>query len=142
MKTERRILEVREEIAAEWKTFGIPQTFGTVIEAGRLPEAIGKIREDHFDLIILGIMLPTAPVHMEGYDHLLAGLEVLNELERLNKPTPVVVITANADSRITERLQSYPGPWSYLPKPIFYKELQDAVCKVLNLDQPPATTLP
>ncbi len=74
-------------------------------------EALAHILKDSFDAIILDIMMPK-----------MTGLEVLQEVRRLNIITPVLLLTAKAevDDRVTG-LDA--GADDYLTKPFAIKEL-------------------
>ena len=74
-------------------------------------EALGFIKTESYDAIILDIMMPKVD-----------GLSVLAELRARRIPTPVLLLTAKAevDDRVTG-LDA--GADDYLPKPFAMKEL-------------------
>lgn len=84
-------------------------------------EAIGKVRENAYDLIIMDHMMPL----LDGME----ALQVLQE-EKLCPNVPVVVLTANAVAGAKE-MYLEAGFSAYLSKPVLAKDLYDLLKKIL-----------
>ena len=89
-------------------------------------EGLELARSRHYDLIVLDVMLP-------GRD----GLDVLRELRRMGKATPVVFLTAR--DPIEERVRGLElGADDYLVKPFAFSELLARIRTVLRRGPPRA----
>ena len=74
-------------------------------------EALEKLRSERYDGIILDIMMPK-----------MSGLEVLQEIRKINIVTPVLLLTAKAE--VDDRVAGLDaGADDYLTKPFAMKEL-------------------
>lgn len=74
-------------------------------------EGLRRILEDDYDAVVLDLMLPG-----------LSGLEVLRELRRRRRATPVLVLSAR--SSVEDRVQGLDlGADDYLAKPFSFQEL-------------------
>ncbi|MBQ8003821.1 MAG: response regulator transcription factor [Oscillospiraceae bacterium] len=83
-------------------------------------DALDYALADHYDAIILDIMMPK-----------LSGLEVLSELRRSGVKTPVLLLTAKSD--IEDRIMGLDmGADDYLPKPFAMGELLARVRAMLR----------
>ena len=85
-----------------------------------------RIAKERPDVVILDIMMPDV-----------SGLEVLRFMRRepLLKATPVIVVSARSmPSDIKEGLEA--GATMYLPKPVGYLELKQAVDEVMQSPHP------
>lgn len=92
-----------------------------VIEVESGKEAIEKVKNQSFDLILLDDMMPE-----------LSGIETLQELKKdSNFKTPTVILTANAISGSKEKYLSV-GFEDYLSKPIDQQELNRVIQKFLT----------
>lgn len=79
--------------------------------------------EQHFDLIILDIMLPQ-----------MTGIEVLKQLRQVNQSTPVLMLTAKGDD-VDRILGLELGADDYLPKPCNPRELLARIKAILRRSQ-------
>ena len=74
-------------------------------------EALKYINYEHFDCLLLDIMMPK-----------LNGYEVLKQIRANNNNTPVIFLSAK--SEVDDRIKGFElGGDDYLPKPFSYKEL-------------------
>ncbi|MCR5254489.1 MAG: response regulator [Acetatifactor sp.] len=85
-------------------------------------EALEKIQEKHYDLILMDHMMP----HMSG----LEVFKRMKEMEHLCKTTPVIILTANALAGEKEEYLKL-GFDDYLAKPIKGKELEEMLFKYI-----------
>jgi DNA-binding NtrC family response regulator len=85
-------------------------------------EALEKIEQSAYDLVLLDLRLP-------GMD----GLDVLRELRERNAKQAVIVLTAHGTvESAVEAMQG--GAVNFLQKPFAPQELRDAVAKALGLE--------
>ena len=91
-----------------------------VEEAADGIEAVGKIRNDKFDLVILDVDMPR-----------LNGLEALKQMKELDPALIVIVLTAHA-SIDTAVLAVKEGAYNFVSKPLQGKELINLVDKALE----------
>jgi DNA-binding response OmpR family regulator len=99
--------------------------YGYVIEEAQTGfEALEKVMDTKYDLILLDIMMPT-----------IDGFEVLkNVREMLDKDIPIILLTALGDTeRIVEGLQL--GADDYMVKPFEPRELQARIQSVMRRSQ-------
>jgi CheY-like chemotaxis protein len=82
-------------------------------------EAIEKIKENHFDLIILDIKMP-------GMD----GITVLNKIKNMNKEQPVVLCSAYGELR--QDFSSWVSD-AYVVKSADLHELKETIKNLLHL---------
>jgi DNA-binding response OmpR family regulator len=86
--------------------------------------AIRKIREEHFDLVLLDIML-------KGKD----GFDVCRELRRSGMKTPIIMLTARTQE--AEKVLAFEsGADDYVTKPFGPRELRARIAAVLRRTQP------
>jgi len=86
--------------------------------------AIRKIREGHFDLVLLDIML-------KGKD----GFDVCREMRRGGLKTPIIMLTARTQE--AEKLLAFEsGADDYVTKPFGPRELRARIAAVLRRTQP------
>ena len=88
------------------------------------PTALKRLREEHFDTVILDIMLP-------GID----GLEVLETLRLRNPDLPVLILSARSDGQ-DRILGLRKGADDYLGKPFHLEELLLRVEKLAGKRRP------
>jgi DNA-binding NarL/FixJ family response regulator len=91
-----------------------------VQEAGDGRELLGKVREQHFDVILLDISMP-------GMD----GLDALKQLKVELPRTPVLILTVHPEAQYALRVLKA-GASGYLTKNSAAEELIDALRKVLK----------
>jgi len=83
-------------------------------------EALKKISDAYYDLIVLDIMLPK-----------INGIEVLEKIRLTNNDTPVIIISAKDTS--TDRIKGLKsGADDYLVKPFEFEELELRIQKLLD----------
>ena len=104
-------------------TAAIAQDFATVEFAATLAEARTRLRQQHFDLVLLDLTL--------GED---SGWDLLAEIEALTLPTPVVVFSAqDVDPRHHARVAAV-----LLKAQTTNEELLQTLQRVLGSAAPPA----
>jgi len=87
-------------------SLGLQQQGHTVVEAENGIQALGKLRSDSFDLVLLDIVMP----EMNGY-------QVLDEMKRDNKLLDVPVIVISASDELENIVRGIElGADDYLPK--------------------------
>ena len=75
------------------------------------PEAIEKVRENDFDVVVLDVMMPE-----------MNGLETLRRLKAIKPDLPVIILTGHADSgTLIEGMDM--GAFDFLLKPVGTDEL-------------------
>jgi len=80
--------------------------------------ALERVRGDHFDLVLLDVMLPG-----------LNGLTVLRRIQEMQPELPVVLLTGNAGSR--EGIEGMKqGARAYINKPVDLRELLSLVAEI------------
>ena len=84
-------------------------------EANKGDEALQKIKENEFDLVILDISLPGQ-----------SGLEVLKELKRNNPKLPVLILSMHSEEQYAGRLLKS-GASGYLKKDSAFDQLVSAI---------------
>ncbi|SFA83737.1 Signal transduction histidine kinase [Acetitomaculum ruminis DSM 5522] len=96
-----------------------------ITEALSGEEAIQKLKEDEFDLVLLDHMMP----EMDGVE----TLKIIRDNNIADK-TPVIALTANAVARARE-IYIAKGFCDYLSKPVGGKDLESALIKWLPEDK-------
>lgn len=84
------------------------------------PEALRKIEEDHFDMMILDIMMPQ-----------MDGLEVLQRVKEAHPDIDVIMVTGLSQIETAVRSMKL-GAFDYLPKPFDPDELKRVVERALE----------
>ncbi len=84
-------------------------------------DAIEKIKENHYDIILLDMIMPK-----------MNGMQVLQEMKRLNKYTNVIMLTA-VDDVPTAMECVKAGAKDFIQKPYDPEELLHVVIKVLQI---------
>lgn len=91
------------------------------------PEALERLREKPYDLVLLDYRMPE-----------MDGIETLKELRRIdefnNRSVPVIVLTANAISGAREQFLRE-GFDDYIAKPVDARKLEETVYKLLPPDK-------
>jgi CheY-like chemotaxis protein len=127
----KRILVVDDEEDVRVLVCRILRDVGYAVDsAGEGGEALAKIREQRFDLMILDLMMP-------GID----GWGVLGGLRQIPSPPPVVVMTALADYPTFSRVVKE-GAAAYVCKPFRFHELVATCQGVLHSDSKPKIPVP
>ena len=107
---------IRETLAAIISRFEVETHF-----ACDGMEALEKLREDDFDLVITDLKMPR-----------LDGMELLKESQALNAEIPIVVVTAYATPEVAiEALKN--GAYNFLTKPFHFDKVEQVVKKGLEL---------
>jgi hypothetical protein len=83
-------------------------------------EAMKRIEEQQFDLLLLDIMMPG----VDGYD-------VLEKVTKEQKNTPVIMVTAK-DDKDSEKKARDMGASDYVTKPVNFEKLIKIVKKYTN----------
>jgi len=94
------------------------------VSASHGMEALNKLRENHIDLVILDINMPT----MDGY-------EVLERMRENDVSTPTIVLTARLDREDTKRAFEL-GADDFVRKPFGIEELTLRVNAILRRTRP------
>jgi DNA-binding NtrC family response regulator len=78
-------------------------------------DALAALKRQQYDLILLDMYMPR-----------MSGLQLLEEMRRLNVQTPVLMLTGNDDARTAaDALAS--GIFAYIPKPFDLQHLEHLV---------------
>jgi two-component system response regulator HydG len=94
-------------------------------------EAIGKVKDSQYDIIVLDYRLPD-----------MTGAELLRRIRALNKDTPIIFVTAMDDPDISFQVMQ-DGASDYIPKSFqYYERLRDRILdnlgiEVIEEDMPP-----
>jgi DNA-binding NtrC family response regulator len=78
-------------------------------------DALAALEHRQFDLVLLDMYMPR-----------MSGLELLEEMRRLNVSTPVLMLTGNDDARSAADALSG-GIFAYIPKPFDLQHLEHLV---------------
>jgi len=84
-------------------------------EAGDGLEALQKIKNQHFDCIILDILMPN-----------LNGIELLHELKKMGIKIPTIIISADIQTTTTQKCKEL-GAVTVLRKPADEQKLQEII---------------
>ena len=116
-----RILVVEDERkTAAYLQKGLSESGFVVDTAHRGDEGLERALERHYDLIILDVMLPERD-----------GWEVLSEIRRAGKQTPILFLTAR--DTVPDRVKGLEsGADDYLVKPFAFSELLARVRSILR----------
>ena len=123
IKMAKRLLIVDDE---ETLTFSLYQSFihshndYEVITAGTGEEALEKIKQKSFDLIVTDIFMPG-----------ISGLEVLEKVKETHPETKVIIMTAYGSEEHKENALGK-GAVHYIEKPFDIKEFKKLVMKILE----------
>lgn len=85
------------------------------------PEAIEQVRLHSYDLVLMDIMLP----EMDGYE-ITAAIREYEKANGINKPVPIIAITANTLDNDRERCFNI-GMNEYLSKPFTAAQLIEKI---------------
>lgn len=89
-------------------------------------EAVNKLMEQNFDLILMDIHMPV----LDGYE----ATQMIRQLNDVSKATiPIIALTANAFTNETNRFNDA-GFSDYIAKPFTEKKLFDCLQKILHLN--------
>ncbi len=119
----KRLLIVDDE---ETLTYSLYQSFilskndYEVITANSGEDALGKVNEAPFDLIITDIFMPG-----------LSGFDVIEKVKEKTPETEIVVMTAYGSGENKEKAFSL-GACQYIEKPFDIKEIKKIVMKILD----------
>ena len=78
-------------------------------------EALEIIKQKHFDLIFLDLLMPD-----------LDGSELFKHIREINKDVPVIIVTGYPNSEVMARAMAY-GPFLVLKKPFIINDILTAV---------------
>ncbi|AMK10945.1 MAG: response regulator [Pseudodesulfovibrio sp.] len=82
-----------------------------ITQAASGQEAIDKIRENDFDVVILDVMMPE-----------MNGIETLRRIKAIDPTLPVIILTGHADSKVLIQGMDM-GAFDFLLKPVGTDEL-------------------
>jgi DNA-binding NtrC family response regulator len=119
----RRILAVDDEqsVGAAFEAALKAKGYEVVVaRSGR--EALRSIRQEHFDLIFLGVLLPPP-----------SGASILRAIKRLDPEAVVVLVTGYPDHEETLAALQH-GPAMLLPKPVKVSDIY-SVLKIVFQEQ-------
>src|SRR5262245_57259172 len=95
----------------------------TVLTADSAGEGLALARDHHPDVVILDIQLPD-----------MTGLEVLQQLRRLDARSPVIFITGKSTTDTAIEAMKL-GAYEYLPKPLELAHLRQVVDRALAISR-------
>jgi len=117
-----RILVVEDERAIQLALSGLLGRAGyEVALAGSGHEALARLREGAYDLVLTDLALGSGP----------SGMDVLREARRLRPETVVVMITAHGSEKIAVEAMKA-GAEDYVPKPFDNEEIRLVVQRALE----------
>jgi DNA-binding NtrC family response regulator len=117
-----RVLVVEDEGAIRLALSGLLRRLGHEVEqASGGPEAIGKLREGPYDLVITDLSL--------GGE--VTGMDVLKAAKEARSETPVVMITAHGSEKIAVEAMKA-GAEDYVPKPFDNDEIRLIVTRAID----------
>ena len=107
-----KILVIEDEIKiADFVVSGLQQAGFETTHAADGIQGLNTIMQDHYDLVVLDVMLPK-----------MNGLDVLQQVRQQGNRTPIIILSAK--SELPDRLTAFEhGVDDYLPKPFFVEEL-------------------
>ena len=91
----------------------------TIVLASNGFDALEKLKDQHFDLVVLDIKMP-------GMD----GIQTLNEIKKLNKEQPVILCSAYGEFK--QDFSSWVSD-AYVVKSADTRELKDTIKKILGV---------
>ena len=106
--------DIRELLAIEMERQG-----AQVLEAEGGEAAFALLQQNHVDLIISDVRMPTGD-----------GIELLERVQKLDNPVPVILISGFADITREEALAK--GALNLQPKPLDWQGLQNDVQTALR----------
>ncbi len=123
-----RILHVDDDPDVRLLMFGSLQELGYIVAtAGSVAEALQLAREIEFDLCILDVRLPDG-----------SGIELCQQLRRLQPNVPVVYYSAYADEDSQQKALSICGD-AFIKKPFSAAEWEKTIAGFLNRGRPGET---
>lgn len=141
-----RILFVDDEPAHAEIVLGLLRTVlgAQTRVVGSVKEAVEALHAERFDLLITDLFLPIGPIlpaslgprsrrFGEAYQHL-GGLVLLDELDRINPGTPVLIHTASTDRAVIDACG--PRVRGRIFKPAGAEDLLRATMEALDLPVP------
>ncbi len=108
-------LEMRSLLADELSEDGYD-----VVQAGDGVEAVTKVANQRFDLVITDMRMPK-----------MGGLELLPAVKKVSPDIPVIVISSFGDWQTSAEAKER-GSFRYMAKPFKMPDLKDAVKEALN----------
>ncbi len=123
MQESKRLLIVDDE---ETLTFSLYQTFifsqnnYEVVTAASAEEALNKMQDNPFDLVLSDISMPG-----------MSGLQLLDHIRKLYPHTAVIIMTAYGNEERKEEAIAK-GAIHYIEKPFEIKEVKRLVMEVLD----------
>jgi len=114
---EQRVCEfiVRFLARCDWR--------GTAVDSGE--GALGKLETEHFDLIILDLVMPG-----------MSGAETFRGIRKVDAEVPVVIITAYPDSNLMAQALQV-GPFAVMKKPLTLNELRQVLGSLTRTSETP-----
>ena len=94
-----------------------------VITATNGQEAIDKMREQSFDLVLMDLQMPV----MDGFE----ATRNIRQLGNANATTPIIAVTANAMAKDRDNCLEA-GMNDYLSKPVKAQQIKSILSKWLN----------
>lgn len=119
----RRVLVVDDEANVRLSLLAMLEPMGVEAEAvGRGRDALARIEEEAFDLILLDLKMPG-----------MSGMEVLRELTARAPDVPVIIVTAHGDvETAVEAIQT--GAANFIEKPFSLGQIRTLVAQTLDAD--------
>lgn len=119
-----RILLVEDEPGIQLAMRGLLRREGYELRvAGSGREALEKLAEEHFDLLLTDLSLPDG----------VSGLDLARHVKESASGLPVILITAYGSESVAEQA-SQAGVFDYVPKPFNNDRVREVVRRGLGLN--------
>lgn len=110
---------IRLLLSRALKKEGIP-----VVDAGCGNEAIEKIRDRKFDLVVLDLRLGD-----------ISGIDIIDSIKKISPDTKIIVVTAyGSEKKEIEKEMIHPGIIGFYEKPFNTFEVIDKIKKCLSIN--------
>jgi DNA-binding NtrC family response regulator len=91
-----------------------------ILTANNGEEAVGKVREEKPDLVLLDVQMPK-----------MDGLEALSQIKKISPNIVVIMVTGYGAKGAVDKAMSL-GAYDYIPKPFNLKKLKERIAQALS----------